>query len=131
VGYKVSIYDCLSDKIEDIKADNILIEIKDKLILESCVKAELEHPSPRKISNSVLIYVSRRFDLPRQWGRVVLGDLGSAVRGDEKRTHDAQTNVYRSPEVMLKVEWSYPVDIWNVGVMVRQDEESQLSHQMF
>jgi serine/threonine protein kinase len=121
----------LSDKIEDIKADNILIEIKDKLILESFVKAELEHPSPRKISNGVLIYVSRRFDLPKQWGRVVLSDLGSAVRGDGKRTHDAQPNVYRSPEVMLKVEWSYPVDIWNVGVMVRQAKESQLSHQMF
>lgn len=48
----------------------------------------------------------------------MLSDFGSAVRGDQRRNHDAQPNVYRSPEVMLKVNWSYPVDIWNVGVMV-------------
>ena len=48
----------------------------------------------------------------------MLSDFGSAVQGDERRNHDAQPNVYRSPEVMLKTDWSYPVDIWNVGVMV-------------
>ena len=48
----------------------------------------------------------------------MLSDFGSAVRGDETRVHNAQPNVYRSPEVMLKAKWSYPVDIWNVGVMV-------------
>jgi hypothetical protein len=65
------------------------------------------------------VYASRRFELPKTFGRAVLSDFGSAVRGDERRSHDAQPNVYRSPEVMLKTEWSYPVDIWNVGVMVR------------
>ena len=35
-----------------------------------------------------------------------------------EHNHDAQPNVYRSLEVMLKVEWSYAIDIWNVGVMV-------------
>ena len=63
-------------------------------------------------------YASRRFDLPNDFGDVVLGDFGTAVRGDVKRSHDAQPDVYRSPEVMLMTEWSYPVDIWNVGVMV-------------
>ena len=48
----------------------------------------------------------------------MLSDFGSAVQGDERRNHDAQPNIYRSPEVMLKTDWSYPVDIWNVGVMV-------------
>lgn len=55
--------------------------------------------------------------MPRTFGRAVLSDFGSA--GDQRRNHDAQPNVYRSPEGMLKTEWSYPVDIWNVGVMVR------------
>lgn len=65
------------------------------------------------------VYASRRFDLPRHFGDVVLGDFGETIRGDVKRNHDAQPDVYRSPEVMLETEWSYPVDIWNVGVMVR------------
>ncbi|EFE31635.1 uncharacterized protein ARB_01535 [Trichophyton benhamiae CBS 112371] len=102
----------------DIKSDNILQEIEDKSILESFTQAELKSPSPRKIVNGLPIYTSRRFDLPKVFGRAVLSDFGSAVRGDEKRNHDAQPNVYRSPEVMLKTDWSYPVDIWNVGAMV-------------
>lgn len=78
----------------------------------------MENPSPRKFINGIPVYASRRFELPKTFGRAILSDFGSAVRGDEKRDHDAQPNVYRSPEVMLKTEWSYPVDIWNVAVMV-------------
>lgn len=107
-----------SNKIEDIKADNILIEIEDENILDAFVDAELAAPSPRKFIDGTPIYASRRFDLPKQYGNVVLSDFGSAVRGDQKRVHDAQPNVYRCPEVMLKTEWSYPADIWNVGAMV-------------
>ncbi|OJD23476.1 hypothetical protein ACJ73_05173 [Blastomyces percursus] len=101
----------------DVKGDNILQEIEDTAILESFTKAEMENPSPRKFINAIPVYASRRFELPKTFGRVILSDFGSAVRGDEKRNHDAQPNVYRSPEVMLKTEWSYPIDIWNVGVM--------------
>jgi hypothetical protein len=91
----------------------------DHRILETFVKAELKTPSPRKFVDGTPIYRSRTFELPTKFGGAVLSDFGTAVRGDQKRNHDAQPNVYRSPEVMLKAEWSYPVDIWNVGVMVR------------
>ncbi|AEO68037.1 uncharacterized protein THITE_2050733 [Thermothielavioides terrestris NRRL 8126] len=101
----------------DIKADNILQEIRDKGILHAFTQAELEQPSPRKFVDGRPIYLSRRFNLPKKFGEVVLSDFGAAVRGDQKRNHDAQPNVYHSPEVMLKVDWSYPVDIWNIGVM--------------
>ncbi|KAL3466095.1 kinase-like domain-containing protein [Aspergillus heterothallicus] len=79
----------------DIESDNILQEIADKSILESFTQAELKHPSPRKIFTPQ----------NNQWC-AVLSDFGSAP------------NIYRSPEVMLKTDWSYPVDIWNVGVTV-------------
>ncbi|KAH8433712.1 uncharacterized protein LDX57_011346 [Aspergillus melleus] len=102
----------------DIKSDNILQDIEDTSILESFTQAELKNPSPRKIVNGLPVYASRCFDLPKVFGQVVLSDFGSAVQGDEKRNHDAQPNVYRSPEVMLKTDWSYSVDMWNVGVMV-------------
>lgn len=52
-----------------------------------------------------------RFGLPNDFGDVVLSDFGAAVRGDVERNHDAQPDVYRSPEVMLMMEWSYPLDI--------------------
>ncbi|TWU76164.1 hypothetical protein ED733_002095 [Metarhizium rileyi] len=64
------------------------------------------------------IYAWRRFDLPKIFGRAALSDFGSSIRGDETRNYEAQPNVYRSSEVMLKTDWSYPVDIWIVGAMV-------------
>ncbi|KAI1382970.1 kinase domain protein [Hypoxylon trugodes] len=102
----------------DIKADNIFLAIEDDGVLEAFTKAELETPTPRKIVGENTIYLSRYFDLPKRFGDVILSDFGSAISGDEKRNHDAQPNVYRSPEVMLKVDWSYPIDIWNVGVVI-------------
>lgn len=88
--------------------------------MDSFVKAELASPSSRKLAEGgTPVYASRRFDRPKRYGLVVLGDFGSAVRGDEQQVHDAQPDVYRCPEVMLKTDWSYPADIWNVGAMVR------------
>ena len=102
----------------DIKADNILQTIEDSSILDMFTDAELNHPSPRKTIEGVTVYASRSFELPKVFGRAVLSDFGSAVSGVRLQGYDAQPNVYRSPEVMLKSPWSYPIDIWNVGVMV-------------
>lgn len=93
--------------------------IVDQRILEVFVEEEMETPSQRKYVGGAPVYMSRRFCLPEDFGRIVLSDFGSAVRGNVRRNHDAQPNVYRSPKVMVKAEWSYPVDIWNVGAMVR------------
>ncbi|GKZ39641.1 hypothetical protein AbraIFM66950_000802 [Aspergillus brasiliensis] len=102
----------------DIKGGNILHEIEDSTILDAFTTDEMEKPSPRKLVDGMPVYASRRFGLPRTFGRAVLSDFGSAVRGGERRDHDAQPAVYRSPEVMLQMEWNYPIDIWNVGVMI-------------
>ncbi|KAJ8116979.1 hypothetical protein OPT61_g1714 [Boeremia exigua] len=102
----------------DIKADNILIEIEDQNILKAFVDAEMTCPSPRKVVDGKSIYATRQFELPKEYGPVVLGDFGSAVRGDKPQIHDAQPDVYRCPEVMLETAWSYPADIWNVGAMI-------------
>lgn len=102
----------------DIKADNILHAIVDEGILESFVKDEMETPSPRKYVNTAPIYMSRRFGLPEDFGIIVLSDFGEVVNGDVERNHNAQPDVYRSPEVMLQAAWSYPIDIWNVGAMI-------------
>lgn len=91
------------DKNVDIKADNILIEIEDQGILEAFVDAEMTSPSPRQVVDGKPIYATRQFGLPKEYGHVVLGDFGSAVRGDKPQIHDAQPDVYRCPEVMLKL----------------------------
>ncbi|KAG8630738.1 hypothetical protein KVT40_002357 [Elsinoe batatas] len=102
----------------DIKADNVLQSIEDKSVLDNFVKAELAQPSPRKLVDGKLVFLSRRLDLPKEFGIAVLNDFGSAVDGKDLQDYDAQPDVYRSPEVMLQIPWSYPIDIWNVGVMI-------------
>jgi len=93
----------------DIKADNILQDVKDHSVFDDFVKDELEHPSPREFVEGSPIYLSRQLNLPRSFGEPVLSDFGSAVRGDVEHTENVQPKVYRSPEVMLKMPWSYPV----------------------
>ncbi len=102
----------------DIKADNIILDIADAKLFDDYVANELEYPTPRKFVDGNPIYMSRRFGLPREFGQPILSDFGSAVRGDIEHDEDVQPNIYRAPEVMLEVPWSYPIDIWNLGCMV-------------
>ncbi|CZR64297.1 uncharacterized protein PAC_14195 [Phialocephala subalpina] len=87
-----------------IKGDNILQVIIDPSILESFTKVELNIP--------------HHVNLSTRFGEPVLSDFGSTVPGEVKQDHDAQPNVYRCPEVMLGMEWSYFGDIWNAGCMI-------------
>ncbi|CAG7935275.1 unnamed protein product [Penicillium salamii] len=109
----------------DIKGENILQVLEGNEIFDNFVELELKDPSSRKIVGDKVLYEERMLgQLKRcQW---VLGDLGSTVKGDEERNHLAQPQVFRSPEVMLEVNWSYPTDIWNLGVVVWQLVECEL-----
>ncbi|CAG8139920.1 unnamed protein product [Penicillium salamii] len=109
----------------DIKSDNIMQELNDISVLKKFVQGEVKNPSPRKIVSDRTIYLSRLLDPPKKFGRALLCDFGEAVQGEEKRNHNAQPEFYRSPEVMLKANWSYPADIWNLGTMIWQLLEGQ------
>lgn len=106
---------------KDISAWNILLGIKDKSIIQKFIEAEQQHPSARKVVSDYTVYVSRAFDSPSgtSIGEPLLSDFGSAVFGDVENDEDVQPNVYRAPEVCLQAPWSYSIDIWNVGCMVR------------
>jgi serine/threonine protein kinase len=108
----------VADAPIDIKGDNILLGIEDESILDDFTTAELQDPSLRKRLDNYTVYVSRAFNLPNKIGRAVLSDFGSVMDGSKIQTSDEQPDVYRCPEVMLKAEWSYEINIWNVGVMV-------------
>jgi serine/threonine-protein kinase SRPK3 len=103
----------------DIKEANILLEA-DKSVLEAFEQEELNEPCPRKELDGRTIYLSRELGTPEEFGAPVLCDFGSAVRLDDGTEHreDIQPNVYRAPEILLDIPWTYSVDIWNVGCMV-------------
>lgn len=107
--------------IPDIKADNLMFSIADDSVFCDFEQNELQDPSPRKELDGRTIYISRKLKIiPKQLGPPVLCDFGSAVFGDEKHSEDIQPDIYRAPEVILEAPWTYSVDIWNVGCMVRQ-----------
>lgn len=102
----------------DISAGNVLMEIEDHSIITAFIKAEQDHPSPRKEVDGYTVYTSRSFGLPKSIGEPVLSDFGSAVSGDVAHDEDVQPDVYRSPEVCLQIPWSYSIDIWNIGILI-------------
>lgn len=101
----------------DLQPNNILMGIDDESVLSEYEKDELEHPVPRKLVDGRTTYLSRPLSLT--FGPPVLCDLGEARLGDEEHQDDIMPDVYRAPEVILGMKWSYKVDIWNVAMVVR------------
>jgi serine/threonine-protein kinase SRPK3 len=103
----------------DIKEANILLGADDA-VLADFEREQLENPCPRKELLEGTVYQSRELSMPRLIGDPMLCDFGSAVPLDDGHEHreDIQPNIYRAPEVILDIPWSYSVDIWNVGCVV-------------
>ncbi|OAP62401.1 hypothetical protein AYL99_04604 [Fonsecaea erecta] len=108
----------------DLKADNIMMGLGDPNILDHFVQTQLEHPAPRKApdSHGRVIYTScSDFGEPPSEAVIAsakITDIGLAAWGDEKNTKPIQSNAFMAPEVILQAGWSYPADIWNLGVML-------------
>ena len=110
---------------KDIQARNILLRIEDLSVLQEIEESELTNPSARKISSETAIFESCRLQgTLDQWfgykSTPVLCDFGEARAGKSSHTDLIQPSVYRAPEVFLHLPWSEPVDIWNLGCMVRR-----------
>ena len=108
----------------DLKPENVLVGLEKTLSLDDIVADEIYSPSPRKVLPDRTIYLSRNdFGHPKSTpGRPKITDFDAAVQvtGSQNTfTHSIQPNCYRAPEVILGAPWSYPVDIWNLGAMVR------------
>lgn len=101
----------------DLQPSNLLMGINDESFLLQYERNELDNPSPRKSLDGRTIYLSR--PLPLSFGPPVLCDFGEARFGEGDHRDDIMPDVYRVPEVILGMKWSYSVDIWNVAMVVR------------
>ena len=99
----------------DLHADNLLIAITDDSILAKVEEDEIRQPAARKQDDGRFIYVSR-FMLGGA-GPLTICDFGQAYIGSE-HTGPAMPLPYRAPEVILKMDWGSPVDMWTVGLLV-------------
>ncbi|PGH11756.1 CMGC/SRPK protein kinase [Polytolypa hystricis UAMH7299] len=112
----------------DIQEKNILLGIEDPTILSHFEEDEQADPSPRKIDGTRIIYRTRHFQTPKQYGRPIICDFGEARSGSLRFHEDIQPYLYRTPEVLLRMVWDCKVDIWNVGVMDSNGQDSNLHH---
>ena len=108
----------------DLQERNILLDLDDTAALEAFEEAERTTPVPRKLAGDRVIYLSREITTdPSNYGRPMLCDFGEARFGSTTHmyTDVIQPYQYRAPEVVLGAPWDEKVDIWTVGVMVRDD----------
>ncbi|QKX64031.1 uncharacterized protein TRUGW13939_11204 [Talaromyces rugulosus] len=100
----------------DLQLKNLLLPAGDAKTFSDLEEAEIEDPSPRKIlDNGREIYLSQ-LPIPGN-GLPLLSDFGEARFGNEVHNEDIMPNAYRAPEVVLKMNWDYKVDVWNVAIM--------------
>ncbi|KAK2841617.1 hypothetical protein FQN49_006078 [Arthroderma sp. PD_2] len=101
----------------DLQSKNLLLGIDDPTVFSVFEEAELEHqPAPRKVLDDRIIYASRRVPLT---GRLpIITDFGEArLRDEARRGEDIMPDVYRAPEVILRMDWDIWVDIWSIAMV--------------
>ena len=112
-----------STRCADINPGNVMMGLADPKLLDEFEQAEIDDPTPRKEVDGRFIYLSRPVKMVPTAiasGLPILGDFGSAEWGEEQNKRDAQPDPFRSPEVLLKLPWSYEIDIWNIGCLVSE-----------
>ncbi|BDD63615.1 hypothetical protein MAP00_008485 [Monascus purpureus] len=99
----------------DVHPGNMLLGIFNNDLLRNLEEKEFTNPVPRKlVSSTRTIYLSRLMR-PKE-GPMLLSDFGEARIGPGPHGGDIMPLEYRAPETFLYVGWSYPVDIWSVGL---------------
>jgi serine/threonine-protein kinase SRPK3 len=101
--------------------------IADDSVFKDLEDKEHHEPCPRKELDGRTVCLSQELRMPNHLDAPVLCDFGSAVFGDEEHSEDTQPDIYRSPEAILEVPWTYSADIWNVGCMVIQPSHAAIS----
>ena len=95
----------------------MLMGLDDNSLFKRLEDEEFRCPVHRKqVSSNRTIYLSRMM-MPKS-GPMLLCDFGEARTDAGPYAEFIMPVGYRAPEVLLYVEWSYPVDIWAVGLTV-------------
>ncbi|KAL3422803.1 hypothetical protein PVAG01_04550 [Phlyctema vagabunda] len=107
-------------QLHDVQPSNVLL-VHDKEndeFTKTFEQGERSHPSLRRVDsrNGRHIYSSRALGIPENLARYSLCDYGAAVFGQREYTHDAMPDLYRAPEIILRMPWNEKIDIWSLGL---------------
>jgi len=98
-----------------------MLGIEDDTIFKTFEEEEWTEPSTRKIENDRIIYETRNVDIPDNPYHAVLCDFGDAQFGEETYIGEVMPDLYRAPEIVLGIPWNEKIDIWSVGLLVREE----------
>lgn len=105
-----------ADITPDVHPGNLLLGTNEDSIFQKLEENEFSNPVPRKQLEGRTIYLSRL--MKPKAGPLLLSDFGEARLGPGPHAGDIMPIMYRAPETLLHIQWSYPVDIWSVGLTV-------------
>jgi serine/threonine-protein kinase SRPK3 len=99
------------------------VGFEDGTVLEDYIRKQQSHPAVCKFSDDHPIYPSQPDfgRLKKGVGMVKISDFSAAVFGNVSthHNHNIQALPFCAPEVPLEATWTYSVDIWNLGNVVR------------
>ncbi|GLB17633.1 hypothetical protein AtubIFM61612_007513 [Aspergillus tubingensis] len=101
--------------VSDLQSKNLLLP-GDPKNFSGLEDAEIEAPSPRKILGPERTIYTSHIVIPGN-GLPLLSDFGEARFSDEEHDEDIMPNIYRAPEVVLKMNWDSKVDVWSIALM--------------
>lgn len=104
------------------------MESEDDTDCREIEEQELEDPSHPLMVGSYPVYPSRRMQIGLN-GIPILTDFGQMRDAEPMSNEWLMPDLYRAPEVLLGLPWSYPVDIWSLGAMVRALKAHRISPQ--
>ncbi|KAI1905611.1 hypothetical protein LOZ52_006768 [Ophidiomyces ophidiicola] len=101
----------------DLQARNMLLDIDDRTVFSTFEDAEIEEPAPRKLLGDRTIYMSRRIPLTPRFPSIT--DFGEAriMSSGKLPWEDVMPDVYRAPEIILRMPWDEKVDMWSIGLV--------------
>ncbi|KZT20468.1 putative CDK4/6 [Neolentinus lepideus HHB14362 ss-1] len=111
----------------DLRQENFLLSVNNDDVFREIEALEAREPSPRKIEGERVVHTTPYVAISDDITNIVLSDFGETRPGDTSTIYydDIQPFPYRAPEVVLEIPFSYPVDIWNAGVMLWHMFENQ------
>jgi hypothetical protein len=80
----------------NIKQGDLIQRILDPFSYYKFIQDEVDNTSPRKVVDGMTVYLSTQFRWQKQL-RLLLCDFGSAVRGEEPRSHFVQPDILKEP----------------------------------
>ena len=113
-----------SNYTADISPQNVLTAAVDESVFKDIEDQESQDPSTPIMNDGVPVYRSRAAMVELS-GIPILTDFGQMRFAEPMNNDWWMPDSYRAPEVLLKLPWAFPVDVWSVGVMVSRKAKFQ------